>query len=358
MPSDFVLAARAAQERLPVPEVPLTEIRERAARESQRSRVHALVTWGIVIALALGVGTAYGQRVYEGVRLWLFGGRAAVSITGFAVVRMPMASDVRAVASRTTFPVIFPMSLPKGTRLNMMMYAPADHPTMITMLYGGQSPLSARGGFSLWDSSTVNNPSTLPGGLTSHSVTEWRVGSETVLVPQDKLPPAVLSQVKSAMLRATAAQSLSATEAMGRRVWLEGGAYAVAAEGEELAPDGAGVLLDGQRIGLIPRLASQQHPLIDSRTVFLTDIPTVNGEPDYSKATLHWPRPILIPAAGVRAIDALLRVEGIGPKCACGLLFDGLHGRAYPMWVIGLAGPHRARAYSVDASTLRVTRVQ
>jgi hypothetical protein len=358
MRSEFVERGISAREQLPVPELSMGLIRRRAA-DTQRHRVMLFSLCGVVALSILGVGAAYGQKVYEGVRLWLSGGRAAVAISAFAMVRQPMASDVRDAVSHATFPVIFPVGLPAGTRLNMLMYAPAERPTSITISYGGTLPTSARFGFDVFDSTTVNTDfATLPGGIARpkrSDVYEWQVGSETVIVPKAHISVEVMNRIRAAMLKVSSAQSLALTETIARRIWLQPGALTLAAVAERDAPDGRGVVLDQQHIGWIPGLAKQGQPMIDSRTVFLTNIPTLNGEPDYTKATLSWPKHIVISAGGVRAIDAVLRYAGIRKDCGCGVLFDIPQPKTYSVSIISMSTSHVTKTYTVDARTFTVS---
>jgi hypothetical protein len=361
MRSEFVERGRSAREQLPVPELSMRVIRRRAADASRR-RVVVFSLFAVVALSALGVGVAYGQKVFEGVRLWLSGGKAAVAVTGFAMVRQPMASDVREASSRAAFQVIFPVGLPDGTRLNMLMYAPADRPTAITILYGGTLPTSARFGISLFDSRTVNtNEATMPGGTArpkSSDVYQWQIGSETAIVPKAHISIDDVNRIKAAMLRASSAQSLASTEAIARKVWLQPGALTLSAVAERDASDGRGVVLDQQHIGWIPGFAKQGKPLIDSRTVYLTDIPTADGEPDYAKATVSWPKHIVISAGGVRAIDAVLHQAGVRDGCGCGVLFDQTKATTYSVSIISLSKSHATKTYTVDAKTFKVAPAQ
>ncbi len=308
--------------------------------------------------LISGVGAAYGQKMYEGVRLWLSGGRAAIAVSGFAMVRQPMASDVRDAIARATFPVLLPVGLPAGTRLNMMMYSPADRPSGITILYGGTLPTSARFGLSVVDSTTVNTDfATMPDGTARpkrSEVYQWQVGSETVIVSKEHISLEVVNRIKAAMLKSSSAQSLKLTESIARKVWLQPGALTLASAAERDAPDGRGVILDQQHIGWIPGLAMRGQPLVDSRTVFLTNIPTVNGEPDYSKATLSWPKHVVVSAGGVRAIAAVLHHAGIRGHCNCGVLFDQTLATTYSVSIISLSAPHATKNFTVDDKTFAV----
>jgi hypothetical protein len=357
MRSEFVERGRNVRAQLPVPELSIAVIRRRAAAAKKHQFV-VLSLCAVVVLSILGVGAAYGQKVYEGVRLWLSGSKAAVEVTAFAMVRSPMAADVRDVVSHATFPVIFPVGLPAGTRLNMMMYSPAERPTSITISYVGSLPTSGRFGFSVFDSKTVNaDDATVPGGSARtmrSDVYQWRVGSETVIVPKAHISVDVVSRIKAAMLKASPTQSLALTEAIARKVWLQPGALTLAAVAERNAPDGRGVVLDQQHIGWIPGFAKRSQPMIDSRTVFLTNIPTVNGEPDYAKATLRWPKHVIISADGVRAIDAVLRHAGVRGDCGCGVLFDQPQAVTYAVSIISLSTPHVTKAYTVDAKTFAV----
>lgn len=357
MRSDFVERGRSARAQLPVPEIQMGLIRRRVA---DAKRHHGVVfALSVVVALSvLGVGAAYGQKVYQGVRLWLSGEKAAVAVSAFAMVRQPMASDVRDAVSHAAFPVVLPVGLPPGTRLNMLMYSPADHPTSITISYGGTLPTSALFGLSVFDSATVNtDDSTLPGGFARPKfgdVYRWQVGSETVTVPKAHISVDAVNRIKAGMFQVSSTHSLALTETIARKVWLQPGALTLAAVAEHDAPDGRGVVLDQQHIGWIPGLAKRGQPMIDSRTVFLTNIPTVNGEPDYTKAILSWPKHIVISAAGVRAINAVLLQTRVRSNCSCGVLFDQTQATAYSVRIISLSMSHETKSYIVDAKTFAV----
>ncbi|HEY7981337.1 MAG TPA: hypothetical protein VID19_07610 [Candidatus Eremiobacteraceae bacterium] len=358
MRSEFVERGRSAREQLPVPELSMGTIRRRAY-DAKKHRVVLFSLCGVIALIILGVGAAYGQKVYEGVRLWLSGGKAAVTVSAFAMVRQPMASDVRDAAARASFPVIFPVGLPTGTRLNMMMFSPAEHPTAFTILYGGALPTSARFGISVFDSTTVStDDTTMPGGTARpkpSEVYQWQVGSETVIASKAYISLEVVNRIKAAMLKSSAARSLALTETIARKVWLEQGALTLAAVAERDAPDGRGVVLDRQHIGWIPGFATRRQPMIDSRTVFLTKIPTVNGEPDYAKAVLRWPKSIVISAGGVRAIDAVLRYAGVHANCGCGVLFDQAQATTYSVSIISMSASHATETFTVDARTFAVS---
>ncbi|HET9095272.1 MAG TPA: hypothetical protein VFN37_01310 [Candidatus Baltobacteraceae bacterium] len=113
---------------------------------------------------------------------------------------------------------------------------------------------------------------------------------------------------------------------------------------ERIAPAGYNVLLGQWDIHQIPNLAAKGKALRDGRTVNITNIPQVHGQPEYRHARLQWPKAIAIPADGVRAVAAVLRSEKPGPNCDCAILVHQNSG-AYAVW-------------EIDAKTLRATRLR
>jgi hypothetical protein len=185
---------------------------------------------------------------------------------------------------------------------------------------------------------------------------QWQIGSETVLVLKENISAVDANRIKAAMLQASPAYSLALTDAMLRKVTVVGGAATLADAGERYAPsEGRSVLLDRQQTRQIPRLVMQDKPVLDSRIIYLSNIPSVHGEPDYSKATLHWPKIIVISEGGVRAIDAVLRSTGKRDNCGCEILFNQPNKTTYWVWKLPLSGSP-VKKFSVDANTFVVTQ--
>jgi len=156
------------------------------------------------------------------------------------------------------------------------------------------------------------------------------------------------------MMRTSPRASLEATEPMLRSIIVEGGPGAVADAVERYAPRGyRSVLLDRKYIGWIPWLAKREKPGPDSRMAILTAIPTVHGQPDYMKATVHWPNKIM-PKLGVRAVRAFLQATHTGPACRCELLYYRPNRATFAIWKVSVLDPNRVAKFVVDAKTLAV----
>ena len=360
MDSNFSAMGKAARELIPVPEVPMDLIRVRSRRATTRNRVRALIVYCAITIAVLGAGAAVGQKVYDGVRVWLFGGKVALSIASFVMVREPTAQDLRHVIERASFPIVFPVRVPTGTRMTMLIFAPSDRPNFVEVDYHNERT-SFNIGFSLIDSATINtNEATLPTGMWQTRSYQWQVGREAVLVP--KFGHASLNDVnriKLAMMQTSPASSLAFTDTTLRKVVVLGVKPELADVAEHFAPlTGRSVLLDPELTGRIPNLVRHHKPVIDDRIIYLTNVPTVHGEPDYSKATLRWPRVILISLAGVRAINAVLRFKSTQRDCHCVILFNQPDPATYWVWKLPLSAAVSVRKYAVDAKTLSVTAAQ
>lgn len=356
MDSNFSATGKAARELIVVPELPMDLIRVRSRRATTRERVRALIVYCAIGIALLGAGAAVGQKLYDGVRVWLSGGKAAVSIGSFVMVREPTASDLRHVVERASFPIVFPVPVPTGTRMTMLIFAPAERPNFVEVHYHNEGT-NFNIGFSLIDSTTINtNETTLPSSTWQPSSYQWRVGRELVLAPRFAHTPSIdMNRIKQAMMQSSPASSLAFTETTLRKVVVLGVRPELAVVAERYAPrTGRSVLLDPQLTARIPNMVREDKPVVDDRIVYLSNIPTVRGEPDYSKATLHWPRVILIPAAGVRAINAALRFNSAQRDCHCVILFNQPDPATYWVWKFPLSQALRVKKYAVDAKTFAV----
>lgn len=361
MPFDFSAAGRSARELIPVPEVPMKSIRERSYALSARARVRAFVIGGALSLATLGTAAAVGTGALNGVRVWLSGGKASMSVSSLAMVRQPTASDLRNVIAHATFPVVLPVGIPAGTRVDRMLFAPAGAPNTLTLDY--RNPGSGLDvGISLFETASINPQGTPPPASgVSGAVYQWRVAKETIIVSKAHISPGDFRRIKAAMMKTSASESLAATQAFLHKVVLLGGTTAQADVAEHLAPaSGMSVLIDPQRLRSahsISALVQAHRPLLDSRTVYLTNIPAASGAPDFSKATLSFPKNTAISADGVRAIDAALRTIAPTGNCGCALLFNQPNSATYWIWEIPLPTPSAAAKYSVDAKTLVVTKL-
>ena len=112
------------------------------------------------------------------------------------------------------------------------------------------------------------------------------------------------------------------------------------------------MLIDRNQTRSVAALAAQGRPILDMRVFHVTDVPYVNGAPDYSRAKGWNARTVAIPPGGVRAIAAVLR--SAGGDCGCEVLFNQPNPAAYRIWTIPLAASAEVKAYEVDAKTLEV----
>lgn len=357
MDSSFSATGKAARELIPVPELPMDLIRVRSRRATTRDRVRALIVYFAIGIAVLGAGAAVGQKLYDGVRVWLSGGKAALNISSFVMVREPTALDLRHVVERASFPIVFPVRLPTGTRMTMLIFAPSGRPNFVEVDYHNERA-NFNVGFALIDSAAINtNEATLPTGIwrTTRSY-RWQVGREAVLFPKFAHAPLNdVDRIKLAMMETSAANSLAFTDTTLRKVVVLGVRPELADVAEHYAPlRGRSVLLDPELTGRIPNMVRQDKPVVDDRVIYLTNIPTVHGEPDYSKATLRWPRVILISSAGVQAINAVLHFNSAQRNCHCAILFNQPDPATYWVWKLPLSAAVGVKKYAVDAKTLAV----
>ena len=303
MPSEFVERARCAYAAIPVPGPPLDRIRKRVHRRGMRDRAVA-IAFGAVLAVTGGTVIAApgaGAAISNAIRVWVSGGTAAIDVRGLVVTKNPTPGDLASVAARATFPVVFPVALPATMRVHQLMFAPADHPTTITVLYA--SPTGSTRGFTLVDASTVN-PDPPPSGTFRRAIHRWRIGREDVIDSASRV--AADASIERAMRSITPAGSLNVTAAIAAHITNLGAALNVQIEAERRGRDG-GVLIDPRHLELIPSLARASLPLRDDRTVTLTDIPRIAGTPDYAHAKLQFSRSVAISADGVKDVAAYLR---------------------------------------------------
>lgn len=362
MPSDFSTSAKSARELIAVPELSMGSIRARAGAARARERARTAII-GIVLAVgALGAGVV-GAKVYDGIRVWLTGDRAAVIVRSFVMVRQPTTSDVQTAVAHATFPVVFPVGLPAGTRINRMFFSPADRPTVIQVDYRNERT-NVEWGFTLLDSATVNtDESLLPGGSARPkfgSVDQWRIGGEIVMTPGKEVASSDVDRIKAAMLKTTPSDSLAATETMLPKLIVLGGTVRLSIAEQLAADDDRSVLLDWQYVRSIARLVKQGEPILDSRSTGVRNIPYMNGKPDYGskQVKVSWSKSVAVSAGGVRAIDALLRSPGVGVdrnNCRCEILYNQPNRSTYWIWTIPMAAIGPVRKYAVDARTFAVT---
>ncbi len=353
--SDFATLGRSARAAIPVPEVPMAAIRGRVRRSRGRDRSVRLVLCGALCLAALGIGVELGDRAYEGVRVWLLGGKEVVAVRSVAFLRNPMAFEVRAVASTAAFPVIFPVGLPANSQLRSLVVAPAEHPTFIQVGYRlpNRYPLNVQ----LVDAVSVATDAAALSKV-SHTrlfgVYQWRVGDEIVLVGRG-VSRSIVARVRSQMMRTSPRQSLSETEGAALGFVVLGYPTAFSDIARRYVPPGSrAVLLDSWHVKALSMSAQRKKPLFDDRTVYIHLAPSASGTPDWSSARPRWKRVMAISAPGVQGVEAVLRYAYGGRTCSCEILFDQRSRGAYWVWTIANAPPHLVQRYTVDATTLAI----
>jgi hypothetical protein len=355
MHSDFSATGRSALERLAVPPLHMGAIRAAVRKSEIRDRVRAIAA---CVALAGAVGAAgLGEKIYDGIHVWLHGSNAVVQVRSMSMTWGPSSADIRNAISTATFPVIFPVGLPAGTRVTRFTTAPAQHPNTIVIEYLNKSA-HFNAGFTLIDSRAVSIDSTrAPSvGIQFGDVYRWRIGGEMVIVSEQAISALDARRISTEMKNTTPGGSLAVTERLLWKTIVLGKSHEAADIADDLAPPGSrSVLLDRSHMALVPDLAMHGKPMLDSRTVWLSNIPSVNGQPDYSKATLEWPDVIAIPANGVRAIDAVLRSPGVARDGCCAILFKQRDPSTFWIWEIPMKAPGNVSKFSVDARTFAVT---
>jgi hypothetical protein len=357
MPSDFAAAGRRFQAAIPVPDLPISSIRDRsrAGRAQHRSRL--IVACALAAIAVLGSGSVLAARM-SGMRIWLSGNSASGTITSFATITNPTPEDLRRVVSDATFPVVLPLDVPEDLHLNLLVFSPADHPNVILVKYENRKTGSAWT-WTLADSSAVEhgaNPLFPSGGTTPvATVKHWNVGGETVIF-SDRGNFARQTQVEAAMQRSTPSQSLAQSLSKLYRVESHGGSSGVVDVANAVAPnDGRNVLVGHSYLISIAALARDRKPLItDSRTRVVGNLPWISGKPDWAHQSSHVVKEVAVSADGVRAIAAVLATNACGnaPQFTCEILFNERSGQAYRIWAMPLRSPASSVKYIVDPTTL------
>lgn len=345
MHANFSVAARAARAELAVPALDIGAIRERALRGSLRARFTAVAA-GIAGAGALWTAVALASNLLPGVHVWFMGNRTVATVQSFAVIRNPVAQDVRGLVASAAFPVVFPAGVPRGARVAGIMYSPADRPELLTIEYRDGSGKHILGVDIIDDAKVASDRTLMPNGPGQGVVTtggqRWHIGRETVAAQSRFLSPAQLDAIRTATQAESPQQSLAQFERLLPRVSVQSGPPQVGDVAERYAGEGHNVLLGKWEIHQIPNIAAKRKALRDARTVYLTNISQIHGQPDFRNATLYWPKSVVIPANGVRAVAAILARTHTGPNCGCSILVH---------WTA--AGPYTVR--KVDIRTLKVT---
>jgi hypothetical protein len=319
-----------------------------------------LVSLGAVCVAALGTGAGVGTKIYDGVHVWLTGGQPAVTVRSAVIIHYPLGPELRDAVAHATFPVVFPVGVPAGSRVNMITLAPAGHPSAITLYYRGKGGFNAS--FALLDPAIVSTDGTKPPtgsvGIGHDDFTQWRLGGEVVLVRARSVPPDALERIKTAMIAASPQESVGAIEAMLPTMIVLGGSVRLDLAERYRPASRPSVLLDHTYAMSIPALAKRNEPMVDSRKATVDDVRYAKGELA-SAHLVKGRKELAISRGGVRSIDAVLRFSSRDGRrdCACQILFHQPSRTAYWVWTMSLSGPATASKYAVDAKTFAVSRV-
>jgi hypothetical protein len=360
MPSNFAEVGKSLQTEIPVPALPVASIRLRLRNANARHRSRMLIAYALAAIAVLGSGTVLAAITFGGIRVWLSGNRAAFAVHSFVVVQNPNAGDLRRVTTDATFPVVFPVGIPKGMHMDLLIFSPADRPNFIQVSYRNARTDARTGKFSLVDSSTVNHGEApaRPNGefLQVAQVTHWNVGQETVIA----LGEGQQAQVRTAMSGITPAESLAQTLPLLYRIGVPGVQDKLADAAEAIAPsDGRSALIDRDGLRLIASLAQSRKSLVYSRATTFGTFPTVAGKIDWAHANNHRTMETAVSADGVRAIAAVLATNVCGSAASgftCEMLVNEGSGRAYGIWVFPLNASTPPTKYTVDSTTFRVAQ--
>lgn len=359
MDSDFSAQGRSARELIPVPTVPLESIRGRSHRARARGRMQAFVACAAVSLCALGAASGVGAKIYHSAQVRLSGGKATSVVHSGVLMRQPMAAELRNAIAHATFPVVFPVGVPAGSRVDMVTLAPADRPSMITVSYHNDRS-GFKASFALLDPAIVDSSdAALPGGSAPalREVYHWRTGGETVGVLKNLISLEDANRIEAAMAKASPAGSLALTESMLPKMTVMGATVRLALAEQYRPANGRSVLLDRAYLRSIPGLAAHRRPLADSRIAYITQIAYAHG--DIAKGVAQKPKDVAVSARGVQAIDAVLRSTGARARdCGCEILFNQPSPSVYWLWNIPVSGPSPVRKYSVDARTFAVKPVR
>jgi hypothetical protein len=368
MQPDFSAKGHRARELIAVPDLSMGLIRSRSHAAAAQARARSLAVCGAIVLATLGAGAALSGKIHGGLNVWLSGDKASMVVRSFEIMVEPTAPDVHSAIAHATFPIVFPIGLPNGTRVTAMTFAPAVHPNAITVMYANKSA-HFHVGVDLFDSTAVGaGDPQLPSGAVRGQVYRWQIGGETVVIPMRSVSAREAASIEKSMLKTTVSDSLAVTDTMLAKITMldqrtfVGGPSALADSAARIAPvTGRTVLFGGQTLDSIPRLVKQGKPILDDRIAYLTNIPTVRGSgkypgPNYSKATYRWPKNVVVSPGGVRAINAVLQSTGAATKCGCEILFNQPNSATYRVWTISVSSPATVKKYAVDAKTLTVTR--
>ena len=358
MHADFHDLAKEAKANLLVPEVPLERILMRSEQVGARGRLRSVFYAAAISLATVGTAAALSTGMFRGVQIWIDGNRGTVAVHSFAMMREPTRAAVQRVVAKATFPVIFPLGLPPDARVSRLTYAPEDRPNAFFIEYRGRS--WKRATLAIFDSSAVHSGSaSMPGGqgVSFHDSVSWNNGRETVLALKGAFSARTIDQIKKATAHATADSSLALASPMFSKAIVLGTAPELAQIADRYGSGNRGAVVIGpQLVRTVPAMAVRHQPLLDSSLVILTNIPSVQGQPDYAKATLRWPRTIAISSDGVRAIAAVLQTAGGAEGCGCDVVIARPAGQPFEVWEVSSKNIAVARAYVVNPATFSVKR--
>jgi hypothetical protein len=353
MQSEFSMAGKLARDRIAVPELSMDVIRRRSHAAAATWRIQALAACAALTIAALSVGIGFSANAYNGLRVWLSGGKVGMTVSSLEFVRQPMAAELRAIVRRATFPVTFPVGLPHDGGGMDFVITPPGHPSAIMISYKTDS-------IALLDPSIVDGEKLLPGTPTE-TVYHWIVNGELVLVTSRGISPAQADQMKAAMSDISPAESLAAVERLLPTVMVLGNTRANAlTSAERLAPAGSlSVLIEPEHVRSLWQLAANGQALTDSRNLSVEKLATKNGRADLTSGVWTRTKKVAVPPNGVRAIVEALRASGVkqGALCDCALLYNPPSEGAYRVWTISKSPGGNVTAYSVDTTTLAVRRL-
>lgn len=352
MSSDFSAFGKHARYSIPTPEVPMQSIRRRARTAAERGRFGIIGACAAVAIALVVAGTGAGAKLYDGVRVWLNGGNIVMAIHSGVIMREPDAAALQREIAHATFPVLFPVGLPAGTRVQMITLTPMGRPSVVSVSYEGPH---FKYTLTLVDPAVVDSGASVVSDGTMPVMKDaqhWRIGSEVVVVHRGSIAARELDDIKAAMAASSPSASLAATEALLPKVVVVGGDIRLGVA-EQLRPAGRSVLIGKQGIESIPNLVTRAQPLLDRRVWHLSSITYRNG--DIRTASMTKADGIAVSAAGVRAIGTVLQSQAKGAsRCACEVLFNQPNANTYWIWTIPLQASGVARKYTVDARTFTV----
>jgi hypothetical protein len=329
---------------IPVPDLPIGAMRDRARITSMRDRLRTFAAGAAICFVALGAGA--GGKIYQRAYVWFSKGQTSTLRHSFVEVREPTVADVRDIVRRAAFTVVFPAGIPSGTRLTSLLYYPHDHPNFVQVQYSNE----IRGldfGVSLYGAGAINADSPVPASeVYKEDVYRWQTDAEYIVIPKAQIPAREAARIEAATVKASPTTTLLATEKMLRTIEDLSGDPKIADIAEHYAPtSGTSVLLGPVQLRLIPKLARTDSPMFYSRR-------TEFGPDMRATATLN--KEAVLSAGAVKGIDAVLHR---GKARDSFVLFNERAAGDYLVWVIRQNGPPSSvRRYSVDKNTLLVTR--